>query len=89
MTYIYILENFAYSDFTYYLFAHEKHYTDDEFKEIVKEAMKKVKNTKFEWDFERKLFDVLKSDYGFVDGEDIVPIFHIFDLQKELKGDVE
>ena len=85
MTYIYILENFAYSDFTYYLFAHEKHYTDNEFKEIVKEAMKKVKNTRFSYEFERELFNILRNEYGFIDGEDIVPIFHIHDLEKELK----
>lgn len=87
MTYIYILEDFAYSDFEYYIFAHEKHYTDEEFKEIVKEAMKKVKKTRYYFEFERELFEILRNEYGFIDAYDIVPIFHIGDLERELKNE--
>ncbi len=82
--YVYILENYAYSDFEYYVFVHEKHYTKSEFKEIVKEAMKKVKTKRYHWNFEGELFNILREEYGFEDG-DMIPTFHIDNLEKELK----
>ena len=42
MTYIYQLTAFEYSDFRYWLLTHEKKYTEEEFKAIVKEADSKV-----------------------------------------------
>ena len=82
MTFVYILEDFAYSDFEYWVLTHEKHYTMSEFKAIIKEAMGKVEERYW---FHEKLFKIIEEEYGFKrDYGDAVPTIHIDDLEREM-----
>lgn len=86
MSYVYVLEDFAYSDFEYFLLTHEKHFSDSEFKNIVKEVIKKTeKQSSYSYMFHRDLFKILEEEYGFEDGDETVPVFHIDDLIRELE----
>lgn len=83
MVYVYILEDFCYSDFEYWVLTHEKHYTRSEFKNIVKEAMGKVEERYW---FHEKLFKILEDEYGFkLDYGKIIPVVHIDELEREIE----
>ena len=88
-SYTYILEDYAYSDFEYYILSHEKQYTQKEFKEIIKKAMIKTNKTcpyGIVYLRHQALFDILKKEYGFHDAEETTPIIHLDDLRRELKN---
>lgn len=65
MTYIYQLTAFEYSDFRYWLLTHEKKYTEEEFKAIVKEADSKVEVEWVHFNYINYLIYVLVHEYGF------------------------
>ncbi len=65
MTYIYELTAHEYSDFTYWLLTHEKKYTEEEFKTIVKEADSKIKRHWNDWRYINDLLSILGQQYGF------------------------
>ena len=65
MVYIYELTAYECSDFTYWLVSHEKKYTKEEFKAIVKEANNKIKKNWNDWGYMNDLLSILGQQYGF------------------------
>lgn len=63
--YIYELQAFDYSNFSYWLLSHEKKYSEKEFQEIVKEAHSKIKKSRRDRGYINDLISVLGQKYGF------------------------
>ena len=63
--YVYELTAYEYSDFTYWLLAHEKKYSEEEFKAIVAEADSKIKTEWIHSNYVSDLISMLCQQYGF------------------------
>ena len=63
--YLYELQSYEYSNFSYWLLSHEKQYSEEEFLEIVKEADSKIKKSPRDWNYIYDLLSVLGQKYGF------------------------
>lgn len=63
--YIYEIQAYDYSNFSYWLISHEKKYTKEEFKKICEEADKKIKTKFTDWNYVSDLISMLCQQYGF------------------------
>ena len=63
--YIYVLQAHEYSDFSYWLLTQEKKYSEEEFREICKEADSKIKTKFSDYNYISDLISMLCQQYGF------------------------
>ena len=63
--YIYQIQAYKYSDFTTWEISHEKEYSEEEFKAILKEAKSKLSEDAHPWNFINNLIAILGQQYGF------------------------
>lgn len=77
--YVYELTAFEYSDFSYWLLSHEKKYSEEEFKAIVREADSKIKKNCHEWGYINDLISILGQQYGFKSVEPVTCYVYGYD----------